>query len=201
MAIFSVALPLGNVLRRGADLMIVSAASSADAIIAARSRFGGDADWSSATATQLNDVLANAANALVGWTFRCVISTVGTGAVIVDVTVTGDATNDLLDEIGTLLATALNATAPISNASYTAGTQTLIAAQGASDALGDKNLRMEIFPPAILESGQVVNQPVHHSGFVSSITHQGAASADLTVVFAADTFVLPIVQLVAAARN
>lgn len=199
MALFLVTLPAGKTFMDGADAMIVSAADSANALIAANSRYGGDPDWATATVTTLADVASNAANALVGWTFRCIVTTTATGVIVADVTVTGDATNDTLDEIGTLLATGLNATS-INNASYTAASQVLIVATGAGDVLGDRHVRMEIFPPAVTQPGGQMNKPVHHSGFVAGIVHQGAAGADLSVTFQADTFVVPRVLATLASR-
>lgn len=198
MAIFLVTYPAGKTFRE-ADAMLVSASNSADALVAASSRFGGDSDWASGTATQLSDVALNGANALVGWTFRVIVSTLATGAVVADVTVTGDATTDTLDEVGAALVVALNATTPISAATYTGATQTLVVA-AIADGLGDKHVRLEILPPVVTAPYGQVNKPLHHSGLVTSITHLGIAAADLTVVFVADTIVVPRVLALAALK-
>jgi len=176
---------------KGGNAMIVSATDSAGALLGAAAQAGGDSSWAAAAATQLADVALNGANALVGWRFRVIISTPATGAVVADTGyIVGDATNDTLDEIGVLLRDALNATAPIAAATYTSATQTLVAA-AIADGLGDKHVRVEVFPPLVSPAGGQSNQDVHQSVFVASITHQGIAAADLTVVFAADTLVVP----------
>jgi hypothetical protein len=181
---------------KGGNAMVVSATDSAGALLAAAAQAGGDSTWSAATATQLADVAVTGANALVGWRFRVVVSTPTTGAVVADVTVTGDGTNDTLDEIGTALAVALNATAPIAAASYTGATQILLVAAGASDALGDKHVKVYVLPPVVNVPGGQYNQDVDHTVFVASQVHQGAPSADLTVTFAADTLIVPRVLAV-----
>jgi hypothetical protein len=180
---------------KGGNAMVVSATDAAGAKLAAAAKASGDSSWDSATVTALTDLAVNGANALVGYRFRIVVSTPATGAVVADVTVTGDATNDTLDEIGTALAVALNATAPISNAGYTAGTQVLIVATGIGDVLGDKHVKVYVLPPIVTEPGGQLSQDTDHSSvFVASQVHQGAAGADLSVTFAADTLVVPTVK-------
>lgn len=198
MAIFTVQLPSvpGPATRTNrAGLIVVAAPSVASAREIARAKFGGDTDaWSdtSATVTQLIEPTNLSANALLGWRFTIRISGVAslaTGPVIV----TGDATNDTLDEVGTALAVALNALPEIAGAVYTAATQTLTVA-AIADNLGDRTVVMGIFPPIELGGGQQLNADVHQAaGYVSSITHQGIVAAALTVVFVGDTSTVPTV--------
>lgn len=177
---------------KGGNAMIVSATDATGALEAAGARFAGDSTFVGATATQLSDVVVTAANALLGWRFRVVVSNPTTNAIIADVIVTGTASDDTLDEIGVLLRDALNATAPISNATYTAGTQTLVVAAGGSDALGNMDVDVIVMAPIVNSGGsQRENSDRNHTVFVASVTDRGIAAADLTVVFAADTLIVP----------
>ena len=154
---------------------------------------GGDAGWDSATVTTLSDITFATALALVGWRFNIVVRDTSS-ALIADVTVTGDSSDDTLDEIGTALAVALNATASIANAGYTVGTQTLIIATGAGDALGDHSVVIKTMAPIVLDAEGVQTSSDSNVGaFVSSITDEGASGADLTTVFNADSTILPTV--------
>ena len=161
----------GRTMPAGADSVLVYAEDATAAKELAAARFTGDGAWAGATATAL------AAGAdLEGYRLRCRIRDTN-GAIVEDVTVTG-AASDTLDLIGTAMATALNATASIANASYTGGTNVLIVAEGATDALGDHTLEVEFLPPV----DDVWDDPsVPLTGFVGAITHEGAGSADLDV--------------------
>lgn len=197
MAIFLVTLPATGVVGQtydGVNAMVVSAADATDAKAACMAARSGDqsaAAWTAATATQLADVAANAANALVGWRFRVQLLNMTTKATVADVTVVGDASNDTLDEVGTALATALNALPLIANAGYVGATQVLTIA-GAADNLGDHRAIVEVYPPAVLDGNGVdIVEKVGAPGWVASVTDEGAAGNAVTATFAADTFVLP----------
>ena len=181
--------------RNGTGSMIASAETGNDARNICKSQFTGfasDAAWESAVVTQLTDTAANAANALVDWVFRILVENPSDNSLIADVSVTGDATNDTLDEIGTALATALNGTASIANAAYTAGTQELIVAAGVGDALGNMRVTVEVTPPVVTDSNNVqTNDPKHIAGFIGSVVDEGLSNANLTVIFAGDAVVVP----------
>lgn len=182
-----------HTLRNGVDQLVVSAETETDARAMAKAQSTGyvsDSAWDAAIATELAAETVSDANALVGWRFNIDIPD---AVPPISVGVVGDATNDTLDEIGTALAAALNADAQIANAGYTAGTQTLIVAQGVGDGLGDKTVVMNVFPPEVIGPGGKEDQDENIPGFVVSITDQGLAAADLTVVLAADTFTLPVI--------
>lgn len=92
--------------------------------------------------------------------------------------VVGGAT-DVVDDLAAAMVTALNGNASIANASYDAGTNILTAA-GAADSLGDQVLTVS-----------VTRYGVPISGFVGTITDEGAAGAALTVQLGADAVALP----------
>lgn len=194
MAFFLVELPAnqGGPTFNGVNACVVSAASAADARAACKALRGGDqaAAWDAAITTQLADVAANAANALVGWRFRVQLLDLNPIAVVADVTVTGDATTDTLDEVGTALAAALNALPSIAAAGYDTVTQILTIA-GIADNLGDHRAIVEVYPPAVLDAnGREISEQVAIPGFVTAIVDEGAVGAAVTATFAADTFVL-----------
>lgn len=182
---------------RGGSRMLVSAADATDAKLIAAAHQGGDSAWSDATTTALADVTVNTAGALVGWTFEIDVTGAGTAGALGSVSHTGvTTTSDVLDEIGTALATALNTLANIANAAYVTATQTLtVASGGGGDDLGDKTVTVRVYAPAVTGTdGQRINQRVDLSSiFVSSITDGGDATDALTVVFNADTTVLATV--------
>lgn len=188
-------------LRNNVDAMVVSAADAANAKAACKGKFSGDAStaaWEAATVTTLADVASNAANALVGWRFNVAVTSPA-GALVVNVTVTGDATTDTLDEVGTALAVALNATTPIAGAAYDTATQTLKVAE-TTDGLGDHTLSVKVYAPLVSGEGGQVSENFPIPGFVGAIVHQGVAAAVLSVVFPADTYVVPRVLATVQAR-
>lgn len=190
MSIFRIELPDDYAGPRVADGLLISAEDATDAEEMAKAYFGetSAAALAAGSPTAEADVAVADANALVDWTFQIVVSDTS-NAEVANVTVTGDGTNDTLDEIGTALATALNATASIANAAYTAGTQTLVVASGSGgDDLGDHSVVVNVRPPAATGSGV---GKTNIAGFVASVTDEGASTAALTVVFGADTLVVP----------
>lgn len=196
MSVYLLTLPVacGQTLYNGVNQMVVAAGSEAAAKLAAAAKYGADNAWSQATATALVDTTTIAtAGALVG--YRFIIDVEGTGRV----EVTGATTTlDTIDEIGTALATALNALADIANASYVAAGQTLIVATGAGDALGDKKVTVTVLAPVVTDQGgnQVQGNTDLSTAFVASTQDEGLSSADLIVTFNADTTILPKVLAV-----
>lgn len=198
MALYLLTLPQttgGLSLINGVDMMIVAAADADGAKLAAAAKYGQDVPWSQATATALVDTTTvNTTGALVGYRFSIGVSNVGTASV------TGVATTlDTLDEIGAALATALNALDGIANASYTAGTQTLVIATGSGgDDLGDETVTVTIQAPVTTDQGGQETQGEDNlaDAFVATLTHEGEATDALTLVFNADTLVLPKVLAV-----
>lgn len=178
---------------RGGSRRLVSAADATDAKLIAGAHYGGDSAWSDATVTALADVTLATTGALVGWVFEIDV----TGTTEGGISVTGVATTaDIIDEIGTALATALNTMTEIANAAYVTATQTLtVASGGGGDDLGDESVTVRVFAPAVTGTdGQRVNQRIDLSSiFVSSITDGGVAADALTVVFNADATVLATV--------
>jgi len=191
LALKILTLPANTVktLKNGVNVMIVSAGSDAIAKLAAAAKYSGDSAWSDAVVTDIADVAANATGALVGWRFKIAIS----GPDLNDsVTVTGVAsTADVLDEIGTALATALNALALIAGAAYATATQILTVAE-TTDSLGDHVVQVFVYPPVESAGGVQSNADVDMSSvFVASVVDEGAAGDALTVTFNADTTVVP----------
>jgi len=169
----------------GVDRIVVFAHDAADALDMAESytEKGGNANWAAGTATEIA-----AAADMQDWRLQVIVSDTS-NTEVVNETYTGIA-SDVLDDLGTGMATLLNATAPIANASYTGATQVLIIAQGASDALGDHSVIVKMFPP-VSNGGEAVTI----AGFVGAITDEGAGSADLSVTLAADAHVVPSVPV------
>ena len=88
---------------------------------------------------------------------------------------TGGVNAASVDGLGTAAAAALAAITATSHASYTVSTGVLIAAAGASDALGDGYLEIEIYGPA----SQL--DPISVPDFVGTVTQAGLSSDDLKV--------------------
>jgi len=178
---------------------IVSAADSDGALLTAAARFGGDGSWADGVATALTETTVNTTGGLVGWRFHIDIFTPA-GVLLESVSHVGvTTTSDVLDEIGTALATALNATDSIANASHNTTTQTLTVATGSGgDDLGDHTVQVRIYAPAVNDSGgQRQNQDVNLAGeFYTAITHEGLSTAALSIAFVADTVVIPQVLAV-----
>lgn len=200
MALFLVQMAPGGhtTLKNGIDTMVVSADDATDAKAIAKTHLTGDASdaaWQAATVTALADVDVADADALNGWTFRVLVEDPSDNSVVADVTVTGVTTSlDTLDEIGTALATGLNLSA-IDNAGYVGATQTLtVATGGGGDDLGDHRVTVEVKPPVVVDAnGNQTNDPQHIASFVASVTDEGLSTDALTVVFDADTKIVPTV--------
>src|SRR5580765_5239241 len=196
MALYKILKP-GPAGARVAEALIVAANSAAQAARMADAYSENDGGgWNSSDATALSDASAlSVAGVLNGWRFRIVLvdptavdPVTGASGVIVDVEVTGGA----MDTMGTALAVALNATTPIAGAAYTAGSQSLKVAE-TTDGLGDSQVYVYVRPPSSNEGADRVRESMA-SEFVSSITDEGSAGAALTVVFVADTVLVPVIR-------
>lgn len=203
MTLYNVELGANGKTRRGGiDSLVVSANDAAEAEKIAQGYFSGaasDAAWAAGTPAELAELTIADATALVGWRFRVLVQAPGTLATVADVTVTGDATNDTIDEIGAQLVLALNATASIANASYSPNTLTVAAI---ADGIGDHIVTVEVLEPVRLDSAsQQINDPKDYAAtLVGTITDEGVSGAALTVAFAADTAVVPRTLVEATAR-
>jgi hypothetical protein len=196
MPLFEVRDLESKTLRNRTNAYIAVAEDAASAKRIAQAELAVSSSLNNAVVTEIGaspDMFATAGS-MDGWRFQIDVTGAGAGGVPASVSVVGGA-SDALDDVGTALATALNGLANIANALYTAATQTLRVAEGATDALGDESVFVTIYPPLVLDDGGQVNDDIdQEASFVSSITHEGASSADLTIVFKADTTVLPVVQ-------
>lgn len=149
-----------------------------------KARFDGDAGaaWDAATAVEIAAAPIGTATNMLGWTLR--VGVLDSDPVL-DVSVLGAGTDDTIDELAALMVIALNATSIIANASYTAQTLTIAAI---ADALGDKQVIVEIIPPAATHPGQ---DP--QTDQIVAIVDEGIAAAALTVQFQLDTYSLPVI--------
>ena len=175
----------GRTLSAGGDAMVVFAADATAAKQICSAKYDGDGNaWTSdSTVTEIvQDADFN------GWTFRIdILDGLGAGGDEPGtVSVTGDATDNTIDEVAALLVTALNALTGIANASYNGTTNTLTVA-GAADGLGDQTIQVSITPPDGKSSV---------ASLVGTITDGGASGDAITVVLPADAAVIPIVTKV-----
>lgn len=179
---YIVTLPLlgGMNLKGGNDAVIVYADTAAQAKSLASAAMSNDvpaAAWSAATATEL---VVN--TELEGWTFT--INLTDNNSPFTEISVSHTATNgQVVDDVGTALAAALNATA-INGATYTAGSNTLLVV-AIADGMGDWNIELLAKPPASATGPSLIGfgdntSPV--SGFFGAITAPGVAGADRSTV-------------------
>lgn len=175
----------GHQLRGGGDAMVVFAtnATAAKEICAAKYPSDGLAWANDSTATEIT-----AASDFNGWTLRVFIQS-GLGAEgdeSGEFIVTGDATNNTIDEVAALMVTALNAHADIAGAAYN-GTSNTLTLAGTTDGLGDQTVEVSLTPP-----GGESAVP----SLIGTITDGGASGDALTVVLPADAAVIPVVRAV-----
>jgi len=161
-----------TLLVEGKDSLVVSAESSAEAILAAKAylHLPSDAAWAASTPVLLEHDVD-----LVGWRMRVLITDPADDSVVEDVTVTGTSA-DTFDEIGDLMVIGLNATASIGAAAYS--TPNLIIADGGGvDDLGDMAVAVSFLPPITWD-----DPTIDFPEFYGTIVDEGASNADLTVV-------------------
>lgn len=167
---------VGMTLPEGADSLILFADDATMAKQLAQAHFSfSDAHWNSGYATVTEVAAASDWN---GWTFRVTVAP-GESSQI-QVTKVADATDNTIDEIAAALVVLLNATS-IDNAAYNSTTQVLTVA-GAADALGDKELKVEIIPPNGFDSV---------ASLVGTIVDAGSSGDAVTVVLPADADAVP----------
>lgn len=151
----------------GHDALIISAESSAEAILTAKAslHMPSDAAWAAATPVLLaHDV------DLLGW--RCRISIYDTVAALVEqVTVTAVTTDDF-DDIGNDLVTALNLTS-IAGAAYSTPALTIAET---SDGIGDHTVVIEFLPPITWDDPTIT-----FPAFWDTLVHEGAGGDALSV--------------------
>lgn len=171
---YYVPLPAGAKLDlvEGKDTLIVSAETSAEAILTAKAalHLPSDAAWAASTPVLLaHDV------DLEGWRMRVHVTDPADDSTVVDVTVTATSA-DTFDEIAALMVIALNATTPIGAAAYS--TPNLIIADGGGvDDLGDMAVDVSFLPPSTWD-----DPTIDFDEFYDTIVDEGASNADLTVV-------------------
>ena len=154
----------------GKDTLIVSAESSAEAILTAKAylHLPSDAAWAASTPVLLaHDV------DLVGWRLRIHITDPADDSTVEDVYTTATA-GDTFDEIGDLAVIALNATTSIGNASYSTPALDIAAI---ADNIGDMAVAVTFLPPVTWDD-PTINFPA----MVGAITDEGIAGAALVVV-------------------
>lgn len=179
----------------GVNLVVVSAASGgADAKPAVHQMRSGDSNaaWTEGFLTLCSDITFGS-NGLDGYRFNIKVRRPSDQQPIVNVTYTGVIFNTH-QNVGDGLVTLLNATAPISNASYNGSVRELTVA-GAADNLGDHIIEASLWLPRVLTNGQDVTIEQRHlcpsSGFWNTYVHQGAAGASLRVSLPGDPQILP----------
>ena len=153
----------------GHDVLVVSAETSAEAILAAKAHLHlpSDAAWASATPVLLAHVTD-----LLGW--RAKVSIYDTdGALVESVTVTAVITDDF-DDIGNDLVTALNATDSIAGAAY--ATPALTIAE-TTDGLGDHTVVFEFLPPITWD-----DPTIDFDEFHDTLVHEGSSGDALSNV-------------------
>jgi len=173
----------GKTLTEGADAMVVFATDATEAKEICAAKYQGEGDlWTSANST-VTEIVQDAD--WDGWTFKFdILDGFGVGAdEPVSFSLTGDATDNTIDEIGAALVTLFNAHADIANAAYNSTSQVLDVT-GVADGFGDQTLVVTITPP-----GGFSGIPSQ----VGTIVHEGIAGAVLSVELPADAAVIPIV--------
>ena len=150
------------------DVLVVSAESSAEAILAAKAylQIPSDAAWAAATPVLLaHDV------DLEGW--RAKISIYDTvGDLVEQVEVTADSA-DTFDEIGDDLVVALNATTSIAAAAYSTPALTIAET---TDGIGDHTVVFEFLPPITWDDPTITFPAMY-----DTLVHEGAGGAALSI--------------------
>lgn len=164
----------GTYLPDGVTAMVVFAENSDGAKEICKAEYSGDSDqyWAAATVTQLVEDAD-----FEGWTFEVDVVEPDGSAILASGAVqsTYD-TADSLNELGELMATALNENDNIGGASWSS--PTLRVAQGSgNDDLGDKKVLVRLYPP---------DADAHQSHLIGTVTDEGSSTADLSVALEVD---------------
>lgn len=173
----------GYTLVTGADAMVVFAVDETQAREVSRTTFSSEGlAWVDDSAV----VEVEAAEDWNGWVFEVSILG-GFGDKSNDsetVTVTGDATNNTIDEIGSLLVGELNGLTGITGAEYDSTSNLLTIAKGGGvDDLGDQFIEIEVIPP---------NGYSSVPSLIGAISEGGTSTDDLNVILPADDAVIPV---------
>lgn len=169
----TLALKGGMNLKGGNDSVIVWAEDATQAKSLASAAMSNDvpaAAWTAATATALV-----VGTELEGWTFTINLTDPVTPFTELSISYTG-LTGEVVDDIGTALATALNATA-IDGAAYNTGTNVLTIVE-TTDSMGDWVIEAYATPPSTATSTSLIgfgDTGARVSGFFGAITAAGAA--------------------------
>ena len=169
----TLALKGGMNLKGGNDSVIVWAEDATQAKSLASAAMSNDvpaAAWTAATATALV-----VGTELEGWTFT--VNLVDPVTPFTELSVSHTATNgQVIDDVGTALATALNATA-IDGAAYNTGTNVLTIVE-TTDSMGDWVIEAYATPPSTATSTSLIgfgDTGARVTGFFGAITAAGAA--------------------------
>lgn len=169
----TLALKGGMNLKGGNDSVIVWAEDATQAKSLASAAMSNDvpaAAWTAATATALV-----VGTELEGWTFT--INLTDPVTPFTELSVSHTATNgQVIDDVGTALATALNATA-IDGAAYNTGTNVLTIVE-TTDSMGDWVIEAYATPPSTATSTSLIgfgDTGARVTGFFGAITAAGAA--------------------------
>lgn len=158
-----------------AAVVFAENAAYARSLSSAIYRGGADAMWDEATVTEI----AEAAD-LEGWAMRVSVEGAAAQTQPIDFSVVA-AADDVLDDLGGDMATALDDAEDIANAAYDSDTNILTVA-GAGDGLGDGKVKVSLTPPGAAR-GSV-------GAYIGTITDGGDAGDALTVALAADAIAL-----------
>lgn len=186
MAIFLVQLPdeSGQTLADGVTAYVIEADSAAEARELAAAQAGADQNWNDSSVTAVDVTTLSAANML-GWRYVITISDPGVSrddAVIVQVEHIGLSGDADADAMAADLVTALNAHPLIAAAAYS--TPNLTVAE-TTDALGDKALSVDVYPPGAKETMPAM---------VGAITDEGSAGAALAVALVVPTAIPEVIK-------
>lgn len=169
----TLALKGGMNLKGGNDSVIVWAEDATQAKSLASAAMSNDvpaAAWTNATATALV-----VGTELEGWTFT--VNLVDPVTPFTELSVSHTATNgQVIDDVGTALATALNATV-IDGAAYNTGTNVLTIVE-TTDSMGDWVIEAYATPPSTATSTSLIgfgDTGARVTGFFGAITAAGAA--------------------------
>lgn len=154
----------------GKDTLIISAETSAEAILTAKAylHLPSDAAWASSTPV----VLAHDAD-LEGWRLKVTITDTDGTTITATATVTA-ASGDDFDAIGDLMVIALNADDDIAGAAYS--TPNLKIAE-TTDGLGDQTVTMQFLPPITWD-----DPTIDFPEFFGTLVHEGVSGDALTLV-------------------
>lgn len=179
-----------SALINGANAMVVWAEDATAARQVAASYYDGDANalWTDSTTTA-TAIVADA-DSWENFAVNILVAHPTTRAIVADVTYSGTAANDTIDEIAAQLVILLNATV-IDNASYDNATNILTVA-AIADGIGDHVVTAKVYRKV-----DARKQAIPH--LIGAITDEGVAAAALTIQLATDALNVP--KVYAALRS